>query len=389
MKTIFPSAFFLFGLTCTALGPSCTGEEAPTLSIEELGEKLYFDKNLSKNRTQACASCHDPEHGFIDFRDSTVQKAVSLGDDGVSLGDRNTPTIAYAQLSPDFKLKNGEYSGGQFWDGRENDLTGQAQGPLLNPVEMNMPDMASVIDRVLEEDEYVRAFTKHYGRDIFDDVEQAYTKLAESIAFYEKSSAISPFDSKYDRSLRGEYILTDQEELGQTLFFSQQFSNCNGCHQIKAIGGTAEETFTDFKYHNLGVPLNRDVRIANNNNGQGDDGFIDHGLLGNPAVDDEKEDGKFKVSTLRNVAVTGPYMHNGVFQELRTVLLFYDKFNNPERVLNPETGLPWRAPEVPFNLALETDDFKTVALDDDEIDAILAFLVLLTDKRFESLIPEM
>ncbi|MBL4635162.1 MAG: hypothetical protein JKY56_14950 [Kofleriaceae bacterium] len=367
---------------------SCTGDEAPTLSIEELGEKLFFDKNLSKMRTQACASCHDPDHGFIDFRDSTVGKSVSLGDDGVSLGDRNTPTITYAQFSPEFRLHRGEYVGGQFWDGRESDLQGQAKGPFLNPVEMNMADMASVIERVTEEDEYVRAFIKHYGNDIFDDAELAYAKLAESIASFERTSVFSPFDSKYDLSLRGEYILTDQEELGQTLFFSQQFTNCNGCHQLKAIGGSAEETFSDYKYYNLGVPIHSSVRIANDNNGHGDNEYTDHGLLGNPAVDDEMEDGKFRVSTLRNVAITGPYMHNGVFQKLRTVLLFYDKFNNPERLLNPETGLPWRDPEVPVNLALDTEDFKSVSLDDDEIDALLAFLLILTDQRYEALIPE-
>ncbi|MCK5747588.1 MAG: cytochrome-c peroxidase, partial [Oricola sp.] len=109
--------------------------------MEELGRSLFFDTNLSKNRTEACASCHDPEFAFTDPRGM-----ASPGDDGVSLGDRNAPTAAYASFSPAFhRDKDGEWVGGQFLDGRAASLEEQAGGPPLNPAEMGMPDKAAVV----------------------------------------------------------------------------------------------------------------------------------------------------------------------------------------------------------------------------------------------------
>lgn len=350
-----------------------------------LGQLLFFDANLSKNRTQSCASCHNPSHGFVDNRETAVGKAVSLGDNGLSFGDRNTPTVSYARFSPKFhRNKAGEYRGGQFLDGRETGLAGQAGGPPLNPVEMGMPDKASVVSRLKENAHYRSAFREIFGEAVFEQTETAYNAMTDSLEAFEKTDLFSPFDSKYDRFLRGEVQLTKQESLGESLFFSQQFTNCNRCHQLKAFPGSSKETFSNYEYHNLGVPVNQSIRQAN---GLGES-FIDNGLLGHPKVDDPKQRGKFKVSTLRNVAVTGPYMHNGVFKDLRTVILFYDKFNNSTRTLNPETGKPWQAPEVNENLALEDEEFDAPALKDREIDALVAFLKTLTDARYEHLLQD-
>ncbi len=378
----------LFALLFPALLSACGGgggsSSTSSLTIEELGKKLFFDVNLSLNRTQSCSTCHMPDHAFIDNRENSVNKAVSLGDDKQSLGDRNTPTAAYAAFTPIFKKKEGEFIGGQFLDGREPDLKGQAGQPPLNPAEMGMPNRASVVKRIQENEEYVATFKALFGDKIFNDTERAYLAMAKSIAKFEKTKEFSPFDSKYDRFLRGEYSMTLKERLGEALFFSNQFTNCNLCHQLQSLGGSPEETFSNYEYHNLGVPKNIAVREAN---GKGLD-FIDHGLLDNPKVSNPKEDGKFKVPTLRNIAVTAPYMHNGAFKDLRTVILFYDKFNNDTRVNNPETGLPWREPEVNANLALKMEEFDAPALTDEEVDALVAFLKLLTDKRYEHLIPE-
>ncbi len=377
-------------VSCGGGGSSSQPTSTPTnISKEQLGEKLFSDKNLSLNRSQSCATCHDLDHAFIDNRDNAVAKAVSVGDDGTSLGDRNTPTAMYGKFAPSFRLNNrNEFIGGQFLDGREADLQGQAGQPPLNPVEMNMPDKASVVARLQENTEYVDAFKALFGATIFDNVDSAYEAMTESIADFEKTEPFSPFTSKYDRWIVNEYDMTPLENLGRAIFFSQQFTNCNGCHQLRAVGGAQEETFTNYEYHNLGVPVNQAVRTANNNNGKGAAGFTDHGLLDNPDVNANREDGKFKVTTLRNVAVTAPYMHNGVFQDLRTVVLFYDKFNNTSRTLNPETNLPWQAPEVNNNLALETAEFNTRALTDERVDALVAFMKLLTDQQYEHLIPE-
>ncbi|TXR54810.1 cytochrome-c peroxidase [Reinekea thalattae] len=360
-------------------------DEPVSLTKAQLGQVLYFDVNLSKNRTQSCATCHNPEHGFIDNRESLLNGMVSLGDDGTSFGDRNTPTASYASFIPVLTLNDaGEFRGGQFLDGRERDLAGQAGGPPINPIEMGMANKAEVVARLQENPFYQQVFAQLYGDDVFSEVDQAYAAMADSIAEFEKTDFFSPFDSKYDRYLKGELELTQQEQLGEALFFSDQFTNCNACHQLKPFPSSQGETFSNYEYHNLGVPVNNAVRAAN---GLGAD-FVDPGLLAHPRINDENQAGKFKVPTLRNVAVTAPYMHNGVFSDLRTVILFYDKFNNSTRTVNPETGLPWQAPEVAKNLALEDEEFDAPALSDKEVDALVAFLATLTDQRYEHLLQD-
>ena len=360
---------------------------APYNSLQSLGKALFSDKNLSFNRTQACATCHDPEAGFSDPRDNgfadPVSRAVSLGDDGESIGDRNAPTASYAQFNPRFHLReDGEYVGGLFWDGREPDLEGQAGGPPLNPMEMGMKSKADVVERIQENTDYVEAFKSHFGEAIFTDADNAYDAMTQAIAAFERTDEFAPFNSRYDRYLRGEVAFTDEEELGRTLFFSDQFTNCNECHQLHKIPGAERETFTSYEYHNVGVPVHVAVRKAN-----GGEAAADLGLLANTAVNDPAQAGKFKVPTLRNVAVTGPYMHNGIFRDLRTVVLFYNQYNTtaPSAKVNPETGKPWGQTEFEKTISMEE---LTVgpALDDKRIDALVAFLKTLTDARYEHLL---
>lgn len=349
-------------------------------TLEALGESLFFDVNLSKNRTQSCATCHDPEYGFVDPRGP-----VSLGDDSESLGGRTAPTAAYAMMTPDFHIreKDGMWVGGMFWDGREPDLAGQAGGPPLNPIEMGMPDKAAVVARLQENADYVASFKALFGDEIFADDAAAYGAMTQSIAAFENTDLFAPFDSKYDRFLRGEAKLTDQEELGRLLFFSEQFTNCNQCHQLRTSPIAGDETFSNYEYHNIGTPPNPELVGLLGPTGK------DGGLIQNPDVVSMLASGRFKVPTLRNVAVTGPYMHNSVFEDLRTVVLFYNRYNstNPKRQINPETGKTFLDPEIPMNLASDilTD---APALDDKRIDALVAFMKTLTDKRYEHLLEE-
>lgn len=377
----------LAALALMALTAGGAAQADATLdTIEALGEALFFDTNLSANRTQACATCHNPDFGFADPRENASGLAVSLGDDGASLGDRNAPTASYARFSPEFHLRDGAvWAGGQFLDGREADLAGQAGGPPLNPVEMGMPDKASVVARLMENPGYVAAMKELFAQDIFDDTEAAYGAMTRSLAAFEATPVFAPFSSKYDRYLRGEVALTKEEELGRVLFFSQQFTNCNLCHQVGPSAIDPQETFSNYEYHNIGVPVNAAVRALN---GSAPD-YVDRGLLENPGVDDPAQAGKFKVPTLRNVAVTGPYMHNGVFKDLRTVVLFYNKYNSkdPARQINPETGQPWAAPEVPETLSM-AELTEGPALDDRRVDALVAFMKTLTDQRYEHLLEE-
>lgn len=356
---------------------------APFDSLEALGEALFHDENLSLNRTQSCATCHDPEFAFVDPRETDAGRAVSLGDDGVSLGDRNTPTASYAAFVPEFDREwDGDAEGGLFWDGRANTLEDQAGGPPLNPIEMGMADKPAVVARLLENPDYVIAMEALFEPGILYDVEAGYTAMTKAIAAFERTDVFAPFDSKYDRYLRGEVAFTKEEELGRVLFFSEQFTNCAQCHQLRRSQTHPKETFTNNEYHNIGVPVNEIARDMN-----GAKGSIDKGLLANPDVRKTKHMGKFRTSTLRNVAVTGPYMHNGFFEDLRTVVLFYNKYNSkdPKRQINPETGEMWKAPEVAHSLSVEelTDG---PALDDKRIDALVAFMKTLTDARYEHLL---
>ncbi|MDK2047867.1 cytochrome-c peroxidase [Aliarcobacter butzleri] len=366
--------FFILGLMFSAL-------MAEDMKKEDLGRILFFDVNLSKNRTQSCATCHNPDAGFVDDRDNGVKKMASLGDDGKSLGDRQAPTASYAKFSPTFHFdeKTKKYVGGQFWDGREATLEAQAGGPPLNPVEMGMSDKKAVVDRLKENSLYVDSFKKIFGADIFKNDDKAYEAMTIAIAFFERTDEFSPFDSKYDRYLKGEYDLTPLEDLGKSIFFSNNNNSCANCHVLKGEDKEGE-TFTNYQYHNIGTPTNNELRAKNGVKA------IDEGLLANSNVSDVAQKGKHKVPTLRNVAVTGPYMHNGVFKDLKTVVEFYDKYNNKDRNIDPETNKPWDEPEVKDNISLQ--ELKANKLTDRKVEALVAFMKLLTDKKYEHLLEE-
>ncbi|MCT7556497.1 cytochrome-c peroxidase [Aliarcobacter butzleri] len=366
--------FFIVGLMFSAL-------MAEDMKKEDLGRILFFDVNLSKNRTQSCATCHNPNAGFVDDRDNGVKKMASLGDDGKSLGDRQAPTASYAKFSPTFHFdeKAKKYVGGQFWDGREATLEGQAGGPPLNPIEMGMSDKKAVVDRLKENTLYVDSFKKIFGADIFKNDDKAYEAMTIAIASFERTDEFSPFDSKYDRYLKGEYDLTPLEDLGKSIFFSNNNNSCANCHVLKGEDKEGE-TFTNYQYHNIGTPANNELRAKNGVKA------IDEGLLANSNVSDVAQKGKHKVPTLRNVAVTAPYMHNGVFKDLKTVVEFYDKYNNKDRNMDPETNKPWDEPEVKDNISLQ--ELKANKLTDRKVEALVAFMKLLTDKKYEHLLEE-
>lgn len=373
-------ALFL-SLGALAVDSKLTDKTSTKAKKEQLGQILFFDTSLSANKTQSCATCHDPANGFVDKRKTIAQGIASLGDDGHSFGNRNTPTAGYASLSPKFHFdeKTKQYLGGQFWDGRASTLAEQAKGPPLNPVEMNMQSEQQIMQRLKANPFYEKEFEEVYGKNIWQNPKNWYEAMADAIQAFEQTDFFAPFDSKYDRFLRGEYELTVLEDLGRSLFFSSTNVNCSTCHMLKREDAEGEP-FTNFEYHNIGTPSNPAMIKLNKLKAD----FVDHGLLENPAVSDVKQDGKFKTPTLRNIAVTAPYMHNGVFQDLRTVILFYDKYNNPERTINPETNQKWGEPEVAKTVNLK--DLAAKKFTERKVDAMVAFLKTLTDKRYEHLL---
>ena len=170
--------------------------------IEQLGEFLYFDENLSVRAGQACASCHLPEAGFVDpDSDLPVSAGVLPG----RFGNRNSPASAYAMYAPSFHWDEGEglFIGGQFWDGRAtgevlgDPLADQALGPFLNPVEMANPLKRTVINSVKQSD-YAEKFEEVWPDISFKDTEAAYDAVALSIAAFERTKIFGALSSEYD-----------------------------------------------------------------------------------------------------------------------------------------------------------------------------------------------
>ena len=360
------------------------------VSPVELGQLFFFDPTLSSEQDMGCFTCHQPAFAFTDARQNAGKGMVSPGSGGMRYGIRNAPPITYAANSPPFHFDaaNGLYVGGQFWDGRARDLEEQITGPLFASFEMNMADSLAVVARLEKNPQYAYNLKAHYGKNVFNiagkpglgyQSARAFAEMQNTIAAYERSPAFRSYDSKYDRYLQGKATLTPLEESGRQIFFDPARSNCTACHLAKAPG-SAEEPFSSYYYFNVGTPRNLEmIRLA----GRPAD-YIDHGLKGNPKTDGaDALDGKFRTPTLRNVAVTAPYMHNGVIPDLRGVLHFFDHFNQPRP--NPATGRDWDTPEVPDTV--DSTRLNAPPLSDADLDALEAFLRTLTDARYEALLP--
>jgi cytochrome c peroxidase len=332
---------------------------------QALGKKLFFDKNLSTPIGQACADCHSPETGF---GNPNAGYPVSQGVHKERFGNRNDLPAAYAAFSPKFHYdaNEGLYVGGQFWDGRAADLAEQAKGPFLNTLEMANPDEKSVVAKV-HESEYAGLFREVFGAAAFNDPNKAYDMIAEAIAAYEKSGELNQFSSKYDLYLAGKVALNEQERRGLELFEDEEKGNCAACHPSQPGADGTPPLFTDFTYDNLGAPKNPEnpfYYLPKKFNPSGVD-FVDFGLGG--VLNKPSENGKFKVPSLRNVAKTAPYLHNGIFKNLRQVVVFY----------NTRDVGPWPPPEVRMNV--NRDELGDLGLSEQETDDIVAFMQTLTD----------
>ena len=239
-----------------------------------LGKRLFFDPILSKDRTVSCASCHVLAAGGDD------NMPVSVGVKGRK-GTMNAPTVY-----------NAVFNFRQFWDGRAADLKEQAKGPIVNPVEM-ANDFDSLVKSLSENEYYRESFEARFPeRKITPDT------IAEAIAEYEKT-LITP-DAPFDRYLQGdEAALTPQQKRGYRLFRSK---GCVLCHNGIGLGGNL--------YNKFGV-----YKDANSSS------------LGRYAVTGREEDKYlFKVPSLRNVALTAPYMHDGRFDNLYDAVSFMSQF---------------------------------------------------------------
>lgn len=247
-------------------------DNPPTPEKIELGKQLYFDPRLSADDTVSCASCHDPAKGWSNG------EAVATGVGGLK-GGRNAPTII-----------NSAYYTLQFWDGRAKTLEDQALGPIQNPIEMKMT-LDDVVGKLNKIPGYKAQFQKVFGTDVTAD------GIAKAIAAFERT--VLSGDAPYDKFKAGDQsALSEAAQRGLKLFNGK--ANCKACH--------TGASFTDSAFHNIGLDSQDEGRKAISKLAG------DHGAM--------------KTPTLRDIAKTGPYMHNGSLKTLEEVVAHYVKGGN-------------------------------------------------------------
>ena len=311
---IFSTLFLFFVFGCcfySFIGEQFKPNEASKVI---LGKKLFSEKILSKDSTVSCASCHNPALAFADTL------AYSIGIEGKET-KRNTPSVLNMKERPYF-----------YYDGRAESLEIQSLMPIANADEMGLP-IVDAIKRLNASKVYTKLFLQ-----VFKEKPSA-KNLAAAFASYE--TTLETVDSKYDDWSNDKIKLTKQEERGRLLFTGEK-AKCFDCHFT--------EDFTNDAFKNIGLFTG--------------DYLTDSGRYRITKVASDL--GKFKVPGLRNVAVTAPYMHNGIFNTLEEVVRYY---NNPKGFF-------------PHQINLDTTFNKPLGLTELEQKDIVAFLKTLTDKKF-------
>ncbi len=362
-----------------------TGSPAPQPSASlaaAAGKALFFDASLSASGQQSCGTCHVPSRAFT--ADPTTDHGLPVPLGGLNMdqpGFRNAPSLMYASFTPPFSLADGPV-GGFFRDGRASSLAAQAQQPFVTPFEMANKDAAELLTRLQKSGATLQAFIAAYGEGVLADPQATLEDIGLAIAAYETGDdEFHPFSSKYDYWLQGKAQLTAQEQSGLELFNNPGKGNCTACHPSQAQGFASRALFTDFSYDNIGVPRNWSIPANLPGSVSPIDGraiatvltpvdvpadaeyaYYDMGLCGPMAPSSSDTNarpnlatttslcGLFKVPTLRNIAVTAPYFHNGVFSNLRQVIEWYvtrdvnnNSGNNPNPVPAGAGGNPYVA----------------------------------------------
>lgn len=269
-------------------------DNPPTAETIALGRRLYYDPQLSIDSTVACATCHTPDHGFAD------PKPFSEGVQGKK-GGRNAPTVI-----------NTAYYTLQFWDGRAPSLEKQAEGPVQNSLEMTNT-LENVEKKLSADPSYKADFEKAYGPGPI-----TYEKVEKAIASFERT--VITGNSPFDRYQYGgdKKAMTAAAIRGLAVFRDPKKGNCVVCHTIEE----KYALFTDNKFHNLGV-------------GADGDNLKDLGRY--EVTKNEADKGAFKTPSLRNVAQTAPYMHDGSLNTLKDVIDLYVGGGNSN---------PWRDKDI-------------------------------------------
>jgi cytochrome c peroxidase len=307
----------------------------------ELGRQLYFEPRISKDATVSCATCHNPEIGWTDGMPS------STGIKG-QVGSRSAPTVL-----------NTVYGKSMFWDGRAPSLEAQAQGPPQNPIEMGEQSYQEIVERLRAIPGYQEQFRRVFGTDVTLD------GIAKAIGCFERTALSG--NSPYDRYVGGELSALDETQKNGMVLFGLRLNPddpyqaegvtlkkamCTSCH----VGAN----FTDEQFHNLGVGWNAEKKA-----------FDDLGRWAVTPIGakDNRDLGAFKTPTLRDIARTGPYMHDGSEMTLEQVVEYYDRGGNANPSLDP--------------------DMKPLKLTKDEVKAVVAFMEALTGEIRKVELPKL
>ncbi|MBK7763612.1 MAG: cytochrome-c peroxidase [Bacteroidetes bacterium] len=314
-KTFYIPTLVIAIFICLITSSYKPKDTVSTLTKEHLGEKLFFDKILSSDYSISCASCHKPEFAFADTM------AFSKGVNG-KFTARNTPSVMNMAMRDEF-----------FWDGRAKSLEAQVVGPVENPNEMNLP-FKEAVKRIQSNQEYYLLFKQLYQK------APDSASIVDCIAAFERSLETdqTPNDRWLNDLPNG---LTTQQMRGRELFTSNR-TRCFDCHFTP--------DFTSDEYRNIGL---FDGKVFNDSGRY----HVTKNLL---------DIGKFKIPGLRNVAITAPYMHNGIFKTLREVIDYYDEPNKfMKQTLYRDTILPLH-----------------IGLTEQEKQDLESYLHALTDDRF-------
>ncbi|MDR7271353.1 cytochrome c peroxidase [Pelomonas saccharophila] len=295
--------------------PAPAPAPAPVPTLAQVGDRLFEETSLSASGKLACANCHVEARGHADAAGSFLPLG---GTDGTHQGLRSSPSARYLDQAGAFGFDaQGRPRGGLFWDGRANNRTEQARGPLFNPDEMANADVGALAAklRALPYAADLRAAANLPAAATDDQlVDAAVTAIAR---YQADDASFHPFTSKFDAVQDGRASFTAQEQRGLNLFNDPQRGNCASCHSSRPAPGLNRALFTDFSYHALAVPRNQSRATAN-------PAFFDLGLCARSDLAGRADlCGLFRTPTLRNVALTGPYFHNARFASLEDVVAFY------------------------------------------------------------------
>lgn len=265
-------------------------DNPPTAETIRLGRRLFYDPVLSVDNTVACATCHDPDFGFTDG------KPVSEGIQSRQ-GEYNSPTLFNAAYYSDF-----------FWDGRAASLEAQTEGPVQSPTEMGHT-LEGVASQLMADPTYRAEFEKAFGP---GDI--TYTMVEKAIASFERT--IISGNSPFDRYFYGgdEAAISQAAKRGFEIYRDPKKGNCATCHPTGL--------FTDLKFHNTGIAADQEGNLVD--------------LGRNEISEEEKDKGAFKTPSLRNVALTAPYMHEGSLKTLKEVIDYYVKGGRVNPHLDPQ-----------------------------------------------------